>query len=240
MIKSIKLLGSSLIFLISLSSFAQKTEIIKDTVFINKYHLEYEFAHEKYFILEELNIPKQNQNVYLNIQKAYNIFNDHYFDDYNKRIQVKKDSLIKQIKENTIRENNYAFEIYTIYYDQNHLLNISVGIQIFGSPWEDIKYFTFDMKKDENIGTNLFKNQDQLLQLINNKILETQGVTFQTNDFSNYQIITDDKGILDSVIFIITNEEKRTNNRYLKYNISFSNAEIKSFISDKYKNRLLY
>lgn len=96
------------------------------------------------------------------------------------------------------------------------------------------------MKKDENIGTNLFKNQDQLLQLINNKILETQGVTFQTNDFSNYQIITDDKGILDSVIFIITNEEKRTNNRYLKYNISFSNAEIKSFISDKYKNRLLY
>lgn len=84
MIKSIKLLGSSLIFLITLSSFAQKTEIIKDTVFINKYHLEYEFAHEKYFILEELNIPKQNQNVYLNIQKAYNIFNDHYFGIFRK------------------------------------------------------------------------------------------------------------------------------------------------------------
>lgn len=238
MIKKTKLITELLILLISFTSCAQKIEVVKDTVFLNESYPEYEFVYEKHFELEELNIPSQNKNIYREIQEAYDIFNGRFFDNYKERLQTKKENLIEQLKDNTIREDGYAFESYTIYYNLNHLLNLSIGIQIYGSPWEDIRYYTFDMKKDESIGANLFKDHDQLLQLINKKIKETEDTNFQADDLSSYQLVTDDNGRLTSVLFLIPNKEEQTNNGNTKYEVSVLSSEIKEFISDDYKKQL--
>ncbi len=74
-------------------------------------------------------------------------------------MNAKKDTLKNFISTNSLRDNQYGFEKYKIYLNKNELLNVSVHIQSYGSPWEDTVYYFFDEMNDREIGENLFINK---------------------------------------------------------------------------------
>ncbi|HEX7869437.1 MAG TPA: hypothetical protein VF455_04920, partial [Chryseobacterium sp.] len=127
---------------LSLFSYGQKVSILKDSICYNNIC----------YNLEELNLPTKNKKNYKKIQQTYDIFNSVIFESPDKRINAKKDTLKKILSENILKESQYGFEKYKIIFNKNDILNLSVKIQSYGSPWEDIKYYCFDTDVDEEIG----------------------------------------------------------------------------------------
>lgn len=216
--------------------YSQKIEIVKDTVCF----------WEDCFDLQELTIINKPL-IYKKIQKTYDIFsgqNDTIYTDYRARLKYKK-KLIKEYEpKEDMWQEQYGFEEYEIYFNKNNLLNISISLQIFGSPYEAIQYFTFDVEKDEYIGNSLFKNKQKLTRICLKKLREAYSSTFSTEvDFSaepkylsDYQINIDKKGNMSNLEFVFNGSGHYRNKA--RYYITFSYNEIKPYIKRQYLKRL--
>jgi uncharacterized protein YpbB len=165
---SINFIKKTFLLIILFSAFtnSQNLKILKDSVFIDN----------SYFKLQELKITSKNNEannkIYKIIQNTYPIFDKPFFGSPEQRIKIKKDTISKYVLENSLRESNVGFEDYKIYYDKNNIINISIGIQSYGSPWEGTKYYCFDLNNGKRIGLDLFVNHQALLKKIRNKLNE--------------------------------------------------------------------
>ncbi|MCJ8154851.1 hypothetical protein MKJ01_13850 [Chryseobacterium sp. SSA4.19] len=209
--------------------YAQNVSVLKDSVCISK----------ECFELQELKINSPNTRIYKKIQKDYDIFNGFLFDIPEKRLQAKKDTLRKLISENSLKESQFGFEKYRILFDRNGLLNLSVRIKSYGSPWEDIRYSLFDINDHTDIGDKLFINKNLLLKLCNKKLYDQDLVNFKVDSLSEYILNTDNKKNFTGITFIMYNTEERESGGYKMYSVPFTRREIEKFITPKYKETLL-
>ncbi|GEJ46086.1 MULTISPECIES: hypothetical protein [unclassified Chryseobacterium] len=189
--------------------------------------------------MQELKIGTKNIGIYKKIQKSYDLFNGTFFDSAERRLNAKKDTLKNLISTNSLRDNQYGFENYKIYLNKNGLLNVSVYIQSYGSPWEDIVYYFFDEMNDTEVGENLFINKKMLLQVCRKKLKSDKSISFPINNLNQYKINTNTSGNITGINFIFYDEKNRTNSGYPEYSISFTWKEIKRFIASQYKERLI-
>ncbi|RXM40774.1 hypothetical protein BOQ62_04185 [Chryseobacterium sp. CH21] len=217
------------IFLFSLSSYAQDVFVLKDSVCISK----------ECFELQELKIETKNTGIYKKIQKSYDLFNGTFFDSPDKRLNAKKDTLKNLISTNSLRDNQYGFENYKIYLNKNGLLNVSLHIQSYGSPWEDTVYYFFDEMNDTEVGENLFVNKKMLLQVCRKKLKKDKTISFPIKNLSQYKINTNIAGNITGIDFIFYDEKNRNNSGYPEYSVSFTSKEIEKFIAPQYKKRLM-
>ncbi|WP_265429371.1 hypothetical protein [Chryseobacterium sp. YIM B08800] len=138
------------------------------------------------------------------------------------------------MRQTPLRESQYGFEKYKILFDKKGLLNLSMKIQSYGSPWENTKYYLFDINDDTEIGENLFINKKMLLNLCNKKIKNQVGKCFNMKSLSQYKINTNNMGKGVDISFIFYDKSG-----YPQYLALFKWKEIENFISKKYKNLLL-
>ncbi|MBD3906713.1 hypothetical protein NAL32_19060 [Chryseobacterium sp. Ch-15] len=219
----------AIVFLFSSLSFAQNVSILKDSICV---------SHDC-FELQELKINTKNTEAYKKIQKSFDVFNGFLFDIPEKRLQAKKDTLKSLISKNSLRESQYGFEKYEILFDKKGLLNLSMKIQSYGSPWENTKYYFFDINNNTQIGDNLFINKKKLLFLCKKKIKNEEGQSFNMKSLSQYKLNTNSKGKVIGISIIFYDEENGTNSGYPQYLALFKWKEIEKFISQKYRNSLL-
>jgi hypothetical protein len=227
---------SQFLFILLYSTFinGQNLKILKDSVFIDN----------SYFKLQELKIISNNKDannrIYKIIQNTYPIFDKPFFGSPELRIKVKKDTISKYVLENSLRESNVGFEDYKIYYDKNNIINISIEIQSYGSPWEGIQYYCFDLNNGKRIGLDLFINQQVLLKKIKNKLNEkSKNLLVKKYDLLSFKIITDKNKHFSGLDFSIFDTENYRNSGYQEFIVHFDWGEIKEYISPTYKNRFL-
>lgn len=163
---------------------------------------------------------------------------DFFFENPNERLKAKKNNLISLITKDILQESQYGFESYHLLYNNNGILNLSVKLQYYGSPWEDTKYLCFDTNADKEIGKALFVNQSKLLQIINKKLRSEESKSFIFKDLSTYKINANNKGKITSISFVFFDLNDRMNSGYPQYLVSFDWDEIQKYISPKYKNIL--
>ncbi|WP_421375570.1 hypothetical protein [Chryseobacterium sp. GP-SGM7] len=154
-------------------------------------------------------------------------------------MNAKKDTLNKLISTNSLRDNQYGFENYKIFLNKNELLNVSVHIQSYGSPWEATVYYFFDEMNDTEVGENLFLNKKMLLQVCRKKLKTDKSISFPMKNLSQYKINTNTAGNMTGIDFIFYDEKNRTNSGYPEYSASFTYKEIEKFIAPQYKKRLI-
>ncbi|MFZ4927553.1 hypothetical protein [Chryseobacterium sp. Mn2064] len=217
------------IFLFSLFSYAQNVSILKDSVCVSK----------ECFELQELKIARKTPGIYHKLQKSYDIFNGTFFDSPEKRLNAKRDTLKRLISTNSLRDSQFGFEKYTIFLNKSGLLNISVHIQSYGSPWEDTIYYFFDETNDIEIGENLFTNKKILLQKLYKKLKIENNISFPIDNLNHYKIGTAKSGKIKGINFIFYDEKNRTNNGYPEYSVYFTYKEIEKFLAPQYKKRLI-
>lgn len=221
-----------MIIFLSVSGNGQSLKILKDSIFIEN----------SYFELQELKITSKNKEannkIYKIIQNTYPIFDKPFFGSPEQRIKVKKDTISKYVLENSLQESNVGFEDYKIYYDENNIINISIGIQSYGSPWEGIKYYCFDLNTGKRIGLDLFLNKEKLLKQIRSK-LNNQGTKMlvKKSDLLNFRIIVDKNKHIDGIDFSIFDTGNYRNSGYEEFIVHFDWSEIKEYISSIYKKR---
>lgn len=213
----------------SLSSYAQNVSVLKDSVCISK----------ECFELQELKIGTKNTGIYKKIQQSYDLFNGTFFDSPEKRLNAKKDTLKNLISTNSLRDNQFGFENYNIYLNKNELLNVSVHIQSYGSPWEATVYYFFDEMNDTEVGENLFINKKMLLQVCRKKLKTDKNISFPINNLNQYKIKTNIAGNITGIDFIFYDEKNRTNSGYPESSVSFTRKEIEKFIAPQYRKRLI-
>ena len=217
-----------IICLCSGGAFAQKVYVLKDSVCIAP----------ECFVLEEVKMPAKNADLYKKLQKTFDIFNGALFTSAEKRLQAKKDALNSHISTNSLRESQFAFEHYELLYNKKGLLNLSVGIQSYGSPWEVTKYYFFDMDRNIAIDEGLFTGKQVLLKLLSQKLKAQEDKYFRVTNLSQYIINHDDKGKVTGFTFIFHDEKNRTNSGYPEYTVLFKWKEIARFIVPEYKKSL--
>lgn len=201
--------------------YSQKVEIIKDTV----------CQSGECFVLQELKITKSK--IYNKIQTTHNLFdNNEIFTDWKDRLNYKK-KVFKDCKSfDELREIQYGFEDYEIYFNSNNLLYISTTVTAYGYPNEYTYYLLLDLKKDEEVGIKLLKNKKKLFKVCLKKIKE-KGYTefrFDYNNLFQYRIDIDKNGEISNIYFLFDNPENDKDPNY----IDFSFIEIKPFIKSKY------
>ncbi|MDA6072611.1 hypothetical protein NJT12_23600 [Flavobacterium sp. AC] len=222
-----------LFFLFIIPVKGQNTIILKDSVQIDK----------TFYVLEELKINTANTSntaIYKILQSTYDIFDKPYIALPEQRIKAKKDTLSAYIAENTLRESNYGFEHYEVYYDKNDLLNVSIGIQSYGSPWETVQYFCFDLKTGENTALKFFNNQAEVLKIINKKLKQQEvKMKARTEDLVNFKIVQDNHAKITGLEFSVSEVGEYRNSGYQQFPIFVSWREINKYIMAPLKKRLL-
>lgn len=232
--KKIMIQSLLLFFVFVIPVKGQNAIILKDSVRIDN----------TFYVLEELKINTANTTantaIYKTLQSTYDVFDKPYIALPEQRIKAKKDTLSVHITENTLREANYGFEHYEVYYDKNDLLNVSVGIQSYGSPWEAIQYFCFDLKTGKNIALKFFNNPAEVLKIINKK-LKQQGVKIKarTEDLANFKIVHDDHAKIKGLEFSVAEVGEYRNSGYQQFPVFVSWGEINKYIMTPIKKRLL-
>lgn len=216
------------IFSFTYLSNAQSVSILRDSVCV---------SHDC-FELQELKMNSKNIEIYKKIQNSFDLFNGLLFDTSEKRLHAKKDTLKNLISKNSLRESQYGFEKYEILFDKKGLLNLSVKIQSYGSPWEHTKYYFFDVTNNTEIGDNLFIDKKTLLFLCNKKMKNQEEKYFELKSLSQYKINTNSKGKVIGISIIFYDEENGTNSGYPQYFASFEWGEIERFVSKKYRKLL--
>ncbi|NRS90685.1 hypothetical protein HNQ02_003632 [Flavobacterium sp. 7E] len=219
-----------------ISSKSQSISVIKDSVLINS----------SYFLIEELKIDLKDEfiknKIYNTTQSAFDIFNISHSKSPEQRIRMKKDTITSYLQQNHLREENVGFEHFEIYYyNKNNILNLSISIQSYGSAFESIQYFCFDLVNGNNIGKELFTNQKRLLEEVKVKLnLENQDLKISLNDLMNYKIISVQDNSIIGIDFILFDTENYRNGGYEEFVIHFSSNEIKKYISPNYCKKLSF
>lgn len=224
----------SLVFVFfSISVNSQKLKILKDSVAIDS----------SFFVIEELKInsnnEKANNQIYAVTQSTYEIFEKPFIGKPEERIKMKKDTIFNRISNNTLRESNSGFEHYEIYYDKSNIINISISIQSYGSPWEAIQYYCFDLRNGKRVGTNLFIYQQNILKNIKEKLKDQDiNLLVKSNDLLNFKIVTDRNKNVSGIDFSIFDTKNYRNSGYEEFIVHFEWNEIEKYISPIFKERL--
>lgn len=212
---------------------SQNLKILKDSVFVDS----------GFLVIEELkinsNIEKANNKIYSITQSTYEIFEKPFVGKPEQRIKMKKDTISNRILKKTLREANSGFEHYEIYYDQNNIINISIAIQSYGSPWEAIHYYCFDLNNGQRVGINLFVAQQSLLKKIEKKLKDEEiELAIKPNNLLNFKIITDKNKNISGIDFSIFDTQNYRNSGYEEFTVHFEWKEIEKYISPIFKKRL--
>jgi len=225
------MLKTLIIIFFSISVNSQNLKILKDSVFVDS----------SFFLIEELKIVSKNERInnkiYVVTQSTYDVFERPFIGEPEIRLMMKKDTICNRILKNSLRELNSGFEHYNIYYDKNNIINISIAIQTYGSPWKATQYYCFDLDNGNRIEKELFINQKKLLKTIKNKLKDQNiKLSITPNDLLNFKIITYKN--TSGIDFIIFDTENYRNSGYQEFIIHFEWKEIEKYIAPSYKNRL--
>lgn len=206
--------------------------IIKDSV---KYKSEQ-------FVLEEVKIPLKNKQaiaIQNQIQNANGIFNKPNYKSAEKRLKAKKDTLKSLIKRDELLQENYGFENYKILYQNSKIINLSINLQSFGSPFEVNNYLTFDITNGKKIDEKYFTDKGKIKKLIEGK-LKKQGkyISLSDTNLSSFVLNTNSKNKISGITFIISDEENYRNSGYEQFEASFTWEEVDKYISNTFKNIL--
>lgn len=217
----------------SMTSYSQNLKILKDSVFIDS----------SYFLIEELKIDLKDEfiinKIYKITQNAFDVFYFSHPTLPEERIKMKKDTITSYLQQNQLRESNAGFEHYEIYYDKNNIINISISLQSYGSSWEAIQYYCFDLYNGKRIGSNLFVNQQMLLKKIKSKLKDQDvNLSLKLNDLLNFKLITDRNKVISGIDFFIFDTKRHANSGYQEYIVHFDWKEISKYTSPSYKKRL--
>lgn len=228
-----KFIAVVLIFF-SISLHSQNIKILKDSVLV----------YSGFLIIEELKInpdvEKINNKVYAITQNTYEIFDKSFVGKPEDRIRMKKDTLSKRILNNTLRESNSGFEHYEIYYDKNKIVSLSIGIQSYGSPWEAIQYYCFDLNNGKRVGIDLFVDKPGLLGKIRKKLKDQDiNLPFKPNDLLNFKIIIEKGKSVPGFYFSVFDTKNYRNSGYEEFSVHFEWKEIERYIVPVFKKRLL-
>ncbi|WP_374173289.1 hypothetical protein [Flavobacterium tructae] len=218
----------------SISLHSQNLRILKDSVYVDS----------GFLIIEELKInssnEKVNHKVYAITQNTYEVFDKSFVGKPEDRIRMKKDTLSKRILNNTLRESNSGFEHYEIYYDKNKIVSFSIGIQSYGSPWEAIQYYCFDLNNGKRVGVDLFVDKPGLLKKIRKKLKDQDiNLPLKPSDLLNFRIIIDKSKSVPDFYFSIFDTKNYRNSGYEEFSVHFEWREIESYIVPVFKKRLL-
>jgi len=219
-----------LFFLCSTVACGQKVVILKDSV---KYNSDQ-------YVLEEIKIDSRVKHATLiqnQIQDANDIFNKPNFKTAEERLKAKKDTLTKLIKNDELRQANYGFEQYTILFQNDKILNLSIHLQSFGSPFEVYKYFAFDLANGKKIDSSYFKDKDKLKKQIQSKLKEqAKAIKLTDKDLSSFILKTDAKNKITGITFIVYDKEKYRNSGYEEFEVDFLWSEINKFLEPDFSN----
>lgn len=229
----LKIVALFLLFL-SGSLKSQTFEILKDSVLFES----------NYYVLEEIRFKSDKSNLtdnmYKEIQSSFDIFNKPSFHSPEKRIQAKKDTLLALISSDELRHANYGFEHYEIFYDKNQLLNLSVHLQSYGSPFEATRYYCFDLNNGKNIGLDLFTNRTALLKCIKSKLKNQNEKLVPTlKVLQDFKIMTNTQNKITGITFIVTDSESYRNSGYEQFEVVFTWKEIQKYIAAPFKKRIV-
>lgn len=194
-------------------------------------------------MIEEFKITSNNENInnkiYKIVQSTYDIFEKPFFSNPENRLKVKKDTINNRIKTNRLLESISGFEHYEIYYDKNKILNFSIKLQSYGSPWESNKYYTFDLNKGSKIGSDFFINQQKLLKICQMKFKnENKNLIFKLEDLNNYKILMTNNQNISGLDFSLFDYKNHRNSGYEEFIVHFDWKEIKNYVSKIYLKRL--
>lgn len=230
------MLKITVLFLLLLSSGrlkSQTVQVLKDSVLLES----------NYYVLEELKFKTVNKHtaaIYGEIQGTFDIFNKPSFDKPEKRIKAKKDTLLELISNNELRQANYGFEHYEIFYDKNQLLNLSIELQSYGSPFEANRYFCFDLNTGKNVGQDFFINQTALLKCVKSRLKkQNEKIKPTLEALQNFKIVMDSKNAITGISFIITDTENYRNSGYEQFKVDFTWKEIQKYIATSFKKRII-
>lgn len=185
------------------------------------------------------NNKKVNNKIYAVTQNTFEIFDTPFVGMPEERIKMKKDMLSDRILKNTLRESNSGFEHYEIYYDKNNVANISIAIQSYGSPWEAIQYYCFDLNNGKRVGAEVFINKQILLKRIRKK-LKDQDINWsvKSSDLLNFKIITDKRKNISGFDFSVFDTKNYRNSGYEEFTVHFTWKEIERYVEPIFKRRL--
>lgn len=212
---------------------AQQVSILKDSVQIG----------EQYYVLEEPQLANQYSNVAMDIYKKVrnkSIMSSYLSATPAQRLKAKKDILKTLIANGTLREAGYGFEHYELFYDQVGLLNLSVSIQSFGSPFESRQAYCFDLSTGKILGNGLFVNHKGLLKVVGDKLkLQKKGLKLNLETLDQYEIVHH-KGVIDGIKFLITDTVNYRNSGYEIFEVDLNRKEIASYLVPEFKKRLKF
>lgn len=228
----VKLVFTFILFT-SVTACSQAIVIIKDSVAYKS----------EIFIVEEVKFPLKNRQsiaIQNQIQNTNQIFNKPNYESSEKRLRAKKDTLQYLIKNEELAHYNYGFEHYTILYQNNKFLNLSIQLQSYGSAFESINYLAFDRTNGEKIDEKYFIDTEKIKKLIKEK-LKSQGQFIRLSDesLSNFAINTDSEDKISGITFIIYDEENYRNSGYEQFEVHFRWEEIEPYMSNIFKIILL-
>jgi len=212
---------------------AQQLIILKDSVQIG----------EIYYVLEEPKLSDQNRNVSMDFYKKVrnkSILTTYFTATPEQRLKAKKDTLKALIASGELRQAGYGFEHYEVFYNQTRLLNLSVNIQSYGSPFESRKAYCFDLATGKNVGKTLFVNHSGLMKIINDKLkIQKKGLKINLETLDQYEMV-DDKGVLEGIKFLITDTVNYLNSGYEIFEVDLNKKEIASYLAPEFKKRLKF
>lgn len=212
---------------------AQQLMILKDSVQIG----------EQYYVLEEPKLADQYSNVSMDIYskvRSKSIIGSYFSATPAQRLKAKKDTLKALVANGTLREAGYGFEHYELFYDQGALLNLSVSVQSFGSPFESQQAYCFDLSTGKTVGKSLFVNQKSLLKTVLKKLnLQKKGIKINLDVLDQYEIVNR-KGAIEGIKFLITDTVNYRNSGYEIFEVDLIRKEIAPYLAPEFKKRLKF
>lgn len=212
---------------------AQQLMILKDSVQIG----------EQYYVLEEPKLANQYSNVSMDFYKKVrnkSIMGSYFSATPAQRLKAKRDTLKALVASGTLREAGYGFEHYELFYDQAGLLNLSISIQSFGSPFESRQAYCFDLSTGKIVGKGLFVNHKGLLKIVDDKLkLQKKGLKVKLEALDQYEIVNH-KGTIEGIKFLITDTLNYRNSGYEIFEVDLNRNEIASYLAPELKKRLKF
>ncbi|WP_262152355.1 hypothetical protein [Chryseobacterium foetidum] len=173
------------------------------------------------------------------MQNTFPVLDGLLFEDPEKRLNAKKDTLRKLIANEALKESQFGFERYTIICSKNNLTNISIGIQSYGSSWEDEKYYLFDTENSVNIGSRLFINSKKLLNFCYKKLKVQDDVICSSTDLSQYFFEIDTSGNVSGITFVFNVDQNFLVQAIVNVKFHFPGKRLKSLSFQNIKLGLL-
>lgn|GEM_PF-2031473 len=196
---------------------------------------------EMYYVLEEPKLSDQYSKVAMEFYKKVRsqaILSSYFTATPEQRLKAKKDSLKALIANDELRQAGYGFEHYEVFYDQGGLLNLSVSIQSYGSPFESRKAYCFDLATGKLLGKALFVSHNGLVKIIADKLkMQKKGLKVNLETLDQYEMLGH-KGVFEGIKFLITDTVNYRNSGYEIFEVELNKKEIAPYLAPAVKKLL--